>query len=457
MDRDRDSRPGSQRVSSADLIDLDRRLLWRPYTGNEEHATVSPLLVERAEGPFIYVQGGRRIFDANASWWCSNLGHRHPRLIAALRRQTEHLVHCAFAGMTHEPAVRLAEELLEVAPAGLARVFFSDNGSTSVEVALKMAIQYFRQNGEPARYRCVTLPGAFHGDTFGAMGVSDLEEFSGIFEPVCVSAFRPEPPQAERSAQETAWPRPHQWGDVVDQVELIMDRHSDEVAAVIVEPLIQGAAGMRVWPEEELRRLREITAKRNVFLIADEVFTGLGRTGAMWACSRAGITPDMLCTAKGLSGGMLPFSATLTTQRVFDGFSGGRERALMHGHTFFGNPLGAAVAREVLSIYREEGVLESLPPKMNAIRTAFERFSRFEGTNHPRSCGMMGAVDLGTGGYHGRLGWEVYQEALKLGALLRPLGDTVYLCPSLTISLEELSELIDIVDEALNRVLTSRV
>jgi len=431
-------------VSSDDeLIALDRAYLWRPYTSSDDHEGRSLFVVDRAEGAWLIGSDGRRVLDASGSWWCNNLGHGHPRLRAALARQAERLMHCTLAAATHEPASRLAAELVGVAPDGLNRVFYSDDGSTSVEVALKIAFQYWQQNGRPARQRFLALPGAYHGDTLGTMSVGDVDEFTGVFRSLFFDVRRP--PDAVD----------HQWEPVFENLFTLLRESADQVAAVIVEPIVQGAAGMRMYPPELLAALREETKRADTFLIADEVFTGFGRTGPMWACDHAGITPDLLCTAKGLSGGVLPFAATLATDRIYDGFRGDKSRALMHGHTFCGNPLGAAVAREVLAIYRDEDILRAAAPKAAKLAERTESMTEVPGVTAPRSLGMCAAFEVGAPGYMGTIGWQISDAALELGAHLRPLGNTVYVIPPLNIENDDLDRLLDIVRESTERVLRS--
>jgi adenosylmethionine---8-amino-7-oxononanoate aminotransferase len=425
-----------------DIVQTDRRHVWRPYTSSEDHARTDPLVVVRAKGAWLEDANGRRYLDGNASWWCNNLGHGHPRLVAALRHQSEQLAHCALAGIAHGPAALLAEELAAVAPPGLTRVFYSDNGSTAVEVALKIALQYWQQNGQAQRSRFVALPGAYHGDTAGTMSLGGVETFRRAYGALLFEPLRA--PEGEGA--------PHAFEDVVQGVEELLEREGPRVAAVVVEPLVQGASGMRMYPPELLTRLSRAARAAGTFLIADEVFTGFGRTGPMWACEHAGVTPDLLCTSKGLSGGMLPFAATLATDRVFDGFRGGKDRALMHGHTFCGNPLGAAVAREVLAIYRDEEVLEQARAKASVIADAFARLGELGAVRNARSLGMIGAADLGGAGYLGHNGWAVYEAARRRGAYLRPLGDTVYVCPPLTIDDADLLELLAILVESVVEV-----
>jgi len=424
-----------------DIVAVDRRVLWRPYTSSEDHENKPLFVVERAEGPWLIGRDGRRLLDASGSWWCNNLGHGNPRLRRAIVEQSNTLMHCTLAAATHEPAVRLAAQLVEVAPEGLSRVFYSDNGSTAVEVALKIAFQYWQQNGAPDRSKFVALPGAYHGDTLGVMSAGAVDEFSAVFRPLMFDVARPKEPVA------------HDWAPVFEELFDLLRREGDSLAAVVVEPVVQGAAGMRMYPPALLRELRTETERAGTLLIADEVFTGFGRTGPMWASDHAGITPDLLCTAKGLTGGMLPFAATLATERIYDGFRGDKSRALMHGHTFCGNPIGASLAREVLAIYREERVLETAAPKARRIASAIAELGSIPGVSHPRALGMCAAFDVGDTGYMGKVGWQISDVAFELGAHVRPLGNTVYIVPPLTIADDELETLLHILRTSTERVL----
>ncbi len=403
---------------------------------------VEPLVLARSAGSSLFDVDGRRYLDASASWWVAVLGHGHPRLLRALREQSETMGHVALAGITHEPAAMLATELCAVAPRGLDHAFFTDDGSTAVECALKMALQ-FRYLHDDRRTRFVALEGAFHGDTLGCTSVGGVEVFRRPFADVVVDCVHvPVAPEGDDVGQARAM-------EVL--VELV-EKEGASIAAVIVEPLVQGAAGMRMVPPEYLRALAQACTKHDVLWIADEVFTGYGRTGTMWACEQAGVVPDMLCTAKGFSGGLLPMAATLVSDRIFDAFSQG-ERAFYYGHSFCGNPLGAAVAREVLAVFREERILESIQPKLRRIREAFDGFASLPGVKRTRSLGMIGALDLAeSSSYLGKLGWRVYEAALARGAWLRPLGDTVYITPPLTISDAELDELLGIVHDSIRAV-----
>jgi adenosylmethionine---8-amino-7-oxononanoate aminotransferase len=425
-------------TARAEVLAWDRAHLWHPYT--QMKGAEPALVVRSARGCRLYDENGRSYLDANASWWCCTLGHQHPRLVAALKAQADSMCHVALAGIVHEPAAALAAELTAVAPAGLTRVFFSDNGSTAVEVALKLALQFWAQNGHPARTRFLALDGAFHGETMAAASVSGIDVFRRPFGGVLLDCLRV-------PAEEGGYARTF---DVLGQ---LLRAHAAELAAVIVEPIVQGAAGMRIYPPEFLRALRELTERHDVLLICDEVFTGYGRTGPFWAVEHAAISPDLLCTAKGFTAGMMPMAATLVSERVFEGFLGADERAFYYGHTFCGNPLGAALAREVLRVFADEQVLELAQGKARRIEAAFEGFRNLPGVQETRSLGMIGALDLEGGqGYLQKRGWRVFSEALRRGAYLRPLGNTVYVTPSLNIPDAELELLLGIVEESVRAV-----
>jgi len=402
-------------------------------------ADVDPLVVVEAHGSRIVDADGRSYIDANASWWTSTLGHGHPRLVAALRQQAERLGHTALAGIAHSGAAELAEALCSVAPEGLDHVFFSDNGSTAVEVAMKLALQYWSQNGRPERRRFLALEDAFHGETLGATALGGVEVFRRPFAGVLVECFHVPPPREPADAERA-----------VAALTRTVEENADTLAAVVLEPVVQGAAGMRTYDPAYLQEARELCDRHDVFLVFDEVFTGYGRTGPMWAGEHAGVTPDVLCTAKGFSGGMLPMSATLTTERIFEGFLGEAERAFYYGHTFCGNPLGAAVALEVLHVFDDEQILARAQPKAIRIAAAFRSMESLPSVANTRSIGMIGALDLaGDAGYLADAGWRVFDEARKRGSYLRPLGNVVYITPALNIPDADLDGLLATVRESI--------
>ena len=428
------------------IVTLDKRRVCHPYTPMDAYrARVDPLVVARAEGSWLFDLDGRRYLDGNASWWVCALGHNHPRLVAALKRQADTLCHSSLAGATHEGAALLAEALCQAAPPGLEHVFFSDDGSTAVEVAMKLALQYWAQNGHPARRRFVALDGAFHGETLGVTALGGVEVFRRPFAGALLDCVHV-PSPAEDGGYARAF----------EAIERIVRRDADEIAAVVLEPLVQGASGMRMYEPAYLGAVRALCDACDVFLVADEVFTGYGRTGAMWAFEHERVSPDLLCIAKGFSGGMLPMAATLTTQRVFEGFLGAPQRAFYYGHSFCGNPLGAAVAREVLRIYEEDKVVDGVRARAPRIAKAFAEMAELPSVLRTRSLGMVGALDLaGEEGYLGGAGWRVYEEARSRGAYLRPLGNVVYVAPSLIISDEDLGLLLSIVRESVAAAATA--
>jgi adenosylmethionine-8-amino-7-oxononanoate aminotransferase len=433
-----------QPLSREQIVALDKAHVWHPYTAMDEYiAETEPLVIARASGCRIFDTEGRAYIDGNASWWCSTLGHNHPRLVRALTAQAAQLCHVALDRRTHEGAALLARRLVEVAPQGLEHVFYSDNGSTSIEVALKMALQYWAQNGRPERTRFVALDGAFHGETLGVTAIGGIEVFRRPFASVLMECLRV---PAVSNGFEQAFAA----------LEALLERDADRIAAVVLEPMVQGVAGMRVYSAEFLKRARELTAKHDVFLVLDEVFSGYGRTGPMWASSHAGIAPDLMCTAKGFTAGMLPMAATLATRRIFEGFFGGSERSFFYGHTFTGNPLGAAVALEVLRVYQEERVLDRIAANAERIRHAFSKLAELPGVAATRALGVIGALELRGGkGYLERGGLRVTEEAFRRGAYLRPLGNVVYITPALNIGDADLDELLSIVSESVRAVTMS--
>lgn len=426
------------------IVALDKRRVWHPYTAMDDYTQrVDPFVVVRAEGARLFDADGRSYLDANSSWWVASLGHGHPRLVAALERQARSFPHVSLAGVTHAPAAELAEAVCAIAPAGLEHVFYSDDGSTAVEVALKLALQYWSQNGRPDRRAFVALDGGFHGETLGCTAVSGVEVFRRPFAGSLAHVFHVPSPGDPEVPLERA----------VEALESLLAKESDRIAAVVVEPIVQGAAGMRTYDPTYLRVARELCDRHDVFLVADEVFSGYGRTGRMWACQHAGVSPDLLCTAKGFSGGMLPMAATLATPRIFEGFLGEPERAFYYGHSFCGNPLGAAVALEVLRIFDDEKVLAAVAGKAERIARCFTALGALSGVVRTRSLGMIGALDLAGGsGYLEQAGWRVFEEARRRGAYLRPLGNVVYVAPPLVIPDEDLDELLQIVTDSVHVV-----
>ena len=433
-----------QPAARAELVALDRRHVWNPYTSADVWEQTEPLVITRADGARLFDADGTSYLDGNASWWTASLGHGHPRVLRALAAQASTLAHCALAGITHEPAARLAAELSAVAPSGLNRVFYTDNGSTAIECAVKMAIQAHAQRGEPQRTRFVALDGAFHGDTVGAASLGGVEVFRRPFAGVLFDCVRAPSPAEGGHAR------------AFEAIEALVRDDPGSVAAVVVEPIVQGAAGMQIYAPDYLKALAALTRDVGALLVVDEVFTGFGRTGPMWATEHAGVSPDLMCVGKALAY-PIPMGAVLATDAVFDAFRGPKDRALMYGHTFCGNPLGAAIAREVLAVYRDEAVLAGVAAKAPAIAQAVASLGAEPHVTGTRSLGMIGAVDLrpdagGASGYLGARGWRVFEHARRRGVYLRPLGDTVYVCPPLTIGAGDLDTLLEVMCDGVRAV-----
>jgi adenosylmethionine-8-amino-7-oxononanoate aminotransferase len=420
-----------------DLATADRRFLWHPFTQQRGWIEEDPVVVDHAEGTDLIDVEGRRYIDGVSSLWCNVHGHRHPRIDAAVREQLDRVAHSTMLGLSHRPGIELAQRLVELAPPALGRVFYSDSGSTAAEIALKMAFQYWRQRGEE-RTRFVSLRMAYHGDTIGSVSVGGIDLFHSLYRPLLFDALRAEP------------------GHLAD-MERLLAEHRGEVAAVIMEPLVQGAAGMLVHPDGYLRGVRELCDRHDVLLILDEVATGFGRTGRMFACEHEGVAPDLMCLAKGITGGYLPLAATLTSECVYDGFLGAFEefRTFFHGHTYTGNPLACAAAIATLDVFEEERTLERLQPKLELLGALLEPVAAHPAVREVRRRGFMTGIELADYPLSARIGHQVALEARRRGAILRPLGDVVVLMPPLGISEADLRRLVEITAEAIDAATSS--
>jgi adenosylmethionine---8-amino-7-oxononanoate aminotransferase len=418
-------------VRSIDLAAADRTHLWHPFTQQRGWTEQPPLVVERAQGTDLIDADGRRYIDGVSSLWCNVHGHRHPRIDAAVRAQLERVAHSTMLGLTHRPAIELGRRLVELAPSGLTRVFYSDSGSTAAEIALKMAFQFWKQRGEE-RPRFVALRMAYHGDTIGSVSVGGIDLFHALYRPLLFDTLKAEQ------------------GDVAGMERLLRD-HQGEVAAVIMEPLVQGAAGMLVHPDGYLRAVRDLCDRHDVLLILDEVATGFGRTGRMFACEHEDVSPDLLCIAKGLTGGYLPLAATLISERIYEGFLGEFEefRAFFHGHTYTGNPLACAAALATLDVFRDERTLEGLGRKIELLGRLLEPLAAHPSVHEVRRRGFMVGIELEEFPLDLRMGHRVTLEARRRGAIIRPLGDVIVLMPPLAISEADLRRLVAITADAI--------
>ena len=419
---------------AVDHSQLDRDHLWHPFTQQRSWAEEDAPVIERAEGSHLIDTEGRRYLDGVSSLWCNVHGHRHPGIDQALRDQLGRVAHSTMLGLSHPGAAELAGRLVDLAPPGLSRVFYSDSGSTATEIALKMAFQYQQQRGgqHVRRTSFVHLRDAYHGDTIGSVSVGGIDLFHATYRPLLFETHAAEP------------------GDAADLAR-VLSVHEEEVAAVIVEPLVQGAAGMLVHPPGYLRAVRELCDRYGVLLICDEVATGFGRTGTMFACEQERVAPDFLCLAKGLTGGYMPLAATLATERVYEGFLGAPEeqRTFFHGHTYTGNPLACAAALATLDVFEQEHTLERLQPKIALLEALLSDVAALPAVREVRQRGFMVGIDLTDFPVETRMGHRVALEARSRGAIVRPLGDVVVLMPPLAISQTDLTRLVAITGDSI--------
>jgi adenosylmethionine-8-amino-7-oxononanoate aminotransferase len=438
----------------------DRRVLWHPFTAQEPWMEEDFPVIVSGKGVHLVDADGKRYLDGVSSLWCNVHGHARREINAAMKKQLDRVAHATFLGLSNPPAIELAERLVGIAPKGLSRVFYSDNGSTAVEVALKMAFQYWAQNGQPSRTKFVTLEAGYHGDTVGSMSVGGIEVFHGVYKPLLFRTIRGPATYAYRCAKASTLEACG--SHCLQEIEAILKTHAREVAALVVEPLIQGAGGMITQPPGFLAGLRNLCDRHGVFLVADEVMTGFGRTGRMFACEHEGVTPDFLALSKGITGGCLPLAATLTTEQVYRGFLGpaGGGRTFYHGHTYTGNPLACAAALASLDLFVKDRLLEKVSERIHRLGNLLQSLYTVEGVGDIRQCGLIVGVELVADAKTKapfppalRTGHRVVLEARKRGAILRPLGDVIVLMPPLSISDAELTRLVRITEESLRAAL----
>jgi adenosylmethionine-8-amino-7-oxononanoate aminotransferase len=435
----------------SDLERWDREHVWHAFTQMAEY---EPLLIERAEGCMLIDIHGNRYLDGVSSLWCNVHGHRHPRIDAAIREQLDRVAHVTSLGLSNPTTVRLAKKLVDLSPDGLNHVFFSDSGATAVEVALKLAFQYWRQceNPQPKRTKYLAFDAAYHGDTLGSVSVGGVARFHAMFEPLLFEVVRLPAPVGQASSLP----------EHLAQLESALQAHAGTLAAVVIEPLVQCAAGMLVHPSGYLRGMRELISKYNVLLIADEVAVGMGRTGTLFACEQEGVSPDLLCLAKGLTGGYLPVAATLASSEIWQAFLGRYEdsRSFFHGHTYGGNPLGCAAALATLEVFEEERTLENLSPKIARLAEHLQRIAQLPHVGDVRQRGLIAGIDLVRDKssrelfpWHEKRGLAVCQHALSEGVWLRPLGSTLVIMPPLAITLEELDRICLAIEHGIEQTL----
>lgn len=447
------------------LLEKDKKYLWHPFTQMQDWQTNDQLIIERGDGIYLYDTKGNKYIDGVSSLWANIHGHRKKEIDRAVKKQLDKIAHSTLLGLANIPSIELAQKLVEITPKGLNKVFFSDNGSTAVEIALKIAFQYWQhkelqtsnlklQNkskisrrdsegsfGIPSeqnyksKTKFITLMNAYHGDTIGSVSVGGIDLFHKIYKPLLFKSIKVPP------------------GDIKALEKVMKERHP-EIAAMIMEPLIQGAAGMLLMPRGYLKAVRQLCTKYNILLICDEVATGFGRTGKMFACEHENVSPDIMCVAKGLTGGYLPVAATLTTDQIYNAFLGRHEenKTFFHGHTYTGNPLGCAAALASLKIFEKEKTLQKVQKSIAFLKKRLPRFYQLKSVGDVRQCGMMVGIELVGFPYRARIGHRVILEARKKGAILRPLGDTIVIMPPLSIGLKELERLLDITYDSIDKV-----
>lgn len=441
------------------LIELDRSVVWHAFTQMAEY---EPLIIERADGCVLVDIDGREYIDGVSSLWCNIHGHRHPRLDEAVRRQLDRVAHVTSLGCSNPTTIELAARLVKIAPAGLNHVFFSDDGATAVEVALKMAFQYWRQCSRPRPEKTcyVALGDAYHGDTLGAVSVGGVERFHAMFEPLLFPSLRLPAPKAGpgaclATAEEVC--RGH-----LDRLEKLFAEHHHRIAAMIIEPLMQCAAGMVRHPPGYLRGVRELTRQYEILLIADEVAVGFGRTGKMFACEHENVAPDLMCLAKGITAGYLPLAATLTSDEVYSAFLGRYEesKTFFHGHTYGGNPLGAAVALANLDLFESEQMLAKIQPRIAQLTDRLMGVERLKHVGSVRQCGLIAGVELMLDPAAGipfpweqRVGGRVCDAVRRHGVWLRPLGNVIVIMPPLCISADQLDRVVDAIEVGISETI----
>ena len=435
---------------------LDHQYIWHPFTPMRDWLDTEPVVIERGEGVYLFDTKGNRYIDGVSSLWCNIHGHNHEHINQAIRKQLDKIAHSTLLGLGSAASIELAERLVSITPQSLTKVFYSDNGATATEIAIKMAFQYWLNKGQKNRTRFIALRNSYHGDTIGSVSVGGIRLFHQIFGPLVFEASFcdcPFPYRFEGTAQEC---KDHTLG----QMDKLLQEFAGRVAAIIMEPLVQGAAGLIMHPQGFLTGVKELARRYGVLLILDEVAVGFGRTGTMWACEQESVEPDLMCLGKGLTGGYLPMAATLTSQAVFEAFLG--EPAAMttfyHGHTYTGNALGCAAATASLEVFEKERTLDKLPDKISLIGKYLQEMAQMDFVGDVRQTGMMAAVELvenkanKQGFEPGRkIGAKVCQMLRRKGIMLRPLGDVIVIMPPLSIELNVLEELLSVVKECVGK------
>ncbi|MFA4967067.1 MAG: adenosylmethionine--8-amino-7-oxononanoate transaminase [Candidatus Margulisiibacteriota bacterium] len=414
----------------SDLLNKDKRYLWHPFTQMKDWIKNDQLIIDRGDGVYLFDTDGNKYLDGVSSLWVTVHGHRKKEINRAINGQLNKVAHSTLLGLGNVPSIELAEKLVEITPKGLDKVFYSDSGSTAVEIALKIAFQYHQQTGRKGKTKFLTLVNAYHGDTIGSVSVGGIDLFHKIYKPLLFKSIKANPEAGE--------------------IEQLIKKHHKELAAIIMEPLVQAAAGMLVEPKGLLKKVRQLCTKYNVLMIVDEVATGFGRTGKMFACEHEGISPDIMCVAKGITGGYLPLAATLTTGKIFNAFLGRPEenKTFFHGHTYTGNPLACAAALASLELFKKGKTIKKLQKKISFLKNELRRFSdHLDQVIEVRQCGFMVGIEVVS--TRERVGHQIILEARKRGVILRPLGNVIVLMPPLSITVKQLKRILDVTFESI--------
>ncbi|MDS1029741.1 adenosylmethionine--8-amino-7-oxononanoate transaminase [Bacillota bacterium LX-D] len=444
-----------------DYIKKDLEHIWHPCSQMKDYEELPPIVIDHAKGVYLYEADGKRYVDVVSSWWCNLLGHCNPRINEAVKKQIDRLEHVIFANFSHAPAIELCDKLSKITPKGLTKFFFTDNGSSAIEAAMKMSFQYHYQTGNPQKKRFMALSDAYHGETLGALSVGGVDLYSEIYKPMLLDIIRVDSPDCYRCKYGKC--RECCNAECFENAEKAFAQYGNETCAFIVEPLIQAAAGMKIYPAPYLKKLRRLCDEYNVHLIADEIATGYGRTGKMFACEHAGISPDMMCLSKGLTGGYMPMAIAVTTDKIYNAFYAdyNEGKAFMHSHTYCGNPLACSAALEVLNILKDQNIIQNVNDNSQYFNSLIqEKLSPNPYVGDIRHIGLINAIELVKNketkeplDSKRRYGYQIYKKALKKGALLRPLGDVLYFNPPLTISREDMCFVVDVCAECIEEVL----
>ncbi|QOR35462.1 adenosylmethionine--8-amino-7-oxononanoate transaminase [Clostridium sp. 'deep sea'] len=443
------------------LVDKDLKYIWHPCSQMKDYEEFKPIIIKRGQGIYLYDINGKSYADAVSSWWCNLLGHSNKRINKALAEQVNKIEHVIFSNFSNVPAIELCEKLDKLLPAGLEKFFFTDNGSAAVEACLKMSFHYHMLSGNKTKTKFMALTNAYHGETIGALSVTDLDIYSKMYKPLMVDVIRVQGPDCYRCKYHKK--RESCQAECFEHVEKAIAEHGTEVASFIVEPLVQAAAGMKIYPPCYLKKLRTICTNNNIHLIADEIAVGYGRTGKMFACDHAGISPDMMCLSKGLSGGYMPLALAVTTKEIYNMFYGdySEGRAFLHSHTYSGNAMGCAVAVEVLKILEEDNIIEQCQEKAKLFNSMIvDALQNHKYVGEIRSIGLINAIELVKDkqtkipfNYQQRIGYQIYRKAVEKGLLLRPLGDVLYFNPPLITTTDDMKFMIDVCVQSINEVL----